>query len=171
MNWMVLGVVIHCFEVLKLSPGHHWGGASHWRCRQKKKKEFLCSSVFEWGTKNGLELDVACLSVMFIAVKFWNFVGLICHLFARRGFKNWLAWLVPAPQPPYRRKRGIAVCISPVGLGGLVYLAFRLHSLFAWSSSHPQWSIQPGAGSVRFGQCLPGYGDPIYSRLDLTRDR
>ena len=44
----------------------------------RTKKEFLCCSVFEWGTKNGLELSVACLSMMFSAVKSWNFVGLIC---------------------------------------------------------------------------------------------
>ena len=29
------------------------------------KKEFLCCSVFEWGTRKGLEFRVACLSVMF----------------------------------------------------------------------------------------------------------
>ena len=54
------------------------------------KKEFLCCSVSEWGTKNGLELSVACLSMsmMFSAVKSWNFVGLICLLLAGRCFKN-----------------------------------------------------------------------------------
>ena len=55
------------------------------------KKEFLCCSVFEWGTKNGVELSVACLSVMFSAVnlvKSWNFIGLICLLLAGRVFKN-----------------------------------------------------------------------------------
>ena len=52
------------------------------------KKEFLCCSLFEWGTKNDLELSVACLSIMFSAVKSWNGVGLICLLFAGRGFKN-----------------------------------------------------------------------------------
>ena len=41
-----------------------------------------------WGTKNGLELSVSCLSIVFSAVKSWNFVGLICLLFAGRGFKN-----------------------------------------------------------------------------------
>ena len=52
------------------------------------KKEFLRCSVFEWGTKNGVELRVACLSVMFSAVKSWNFVGLICLLLAGRVFEN-----------------------------------------------------------------------------------
>ena len=35
---------------------------------------------------------VACLSIMFLAVKSWNFVSLICLLFAAtaRGFKNCL---------------------------------------------------------------------------------
>ena len=54
----------------------------------RTKKEFLCCSVFEWGPKNDLELSVACLSMMFSAVKSWNFVGLICLLLAGRGFKN-----------------------------------------------------------------------------------
>ena len=54
----------------------------------RTKKEFLCCSVLEWGTKNGLELSVACLSVMFSAVKSWNFVGLICLLLAGKRFKN-----------------------------------------------------------------------------------
>ena len=31
------------------------------------KNEFLCSSVFEWGTKKGLEFKVACLSICFSA--------------------------------------------------------------------------------------------------------
>ena len=46
--------------------------------KREKKEEFVCCSVFEWETKNGLELNVACLSIMFSAVKPWNFVGLIC---------------------------------------------------------------------------------------------
>ena len=50
------------------------------------KKEFLCCSVFEWGTKNGLELSVACLSIVFSAVKSWNFIGLICLWYAGRFF-------------------------------------------------------------------------------------
>ena len=37
-------------------------------------------------TKKGLEFSVACLSVMFFTVKSWNFVGLICLLFAGRIF-------------------------------------------------------------------------------------
>ena len=36
----------------------------------------------------GLEFNVACLSIMFLAVKSWNFVGLISLLFAARSFKN-----------------------------------------------------------------------------------
>ena len=58
--------------------------------------------MFEWGTKNGLELSVACLSMKFSAVKSWNFAGLICLLFAgsrtrsrtRRGFKNLILILI-----------------------------------------------------------------------------
>ena len=37
---------------------------------------FLCCSVFEWRTTNGVELSVAFPSIMFSAVKSWNFVGL-----------------------------------------------------------------------------------------------
>ena len=55
------------------------------------KKEFLCYSVFEWGTKRDLEFSVACLSIMFFAVKSWNFVGLICFLFLRTVRLAWLA--------------------------------------------------------------------------------
>ena len=58
--------------------------------------------------KKGLELSVACLSIMFFAVKSWNFVGLICLSFA--GFfldfflrTVQLAWQVPAPQPLWWR--------------------------------------------------------------------
>ena len=60
----------------------------------RTKTEFLCCSIFEWGTKKGLEFKVACLSMMFFAVKSWNFFDLICLLFAGRGFKNCLAWAV-----------------------------------------------------------------------------
>ena len=45
----------------------------------RTRREFLCCSVFEWGIKKA-----ACQSVMFFAVKSWNFVGLICLLFAER---------------------------------------------------------------------------------------
>ena len=56
-------------------------------------------------TKKGLEFSVACLSVMFFTVKSWNFVGLICLLFAGRFFfKNCSSGMpVPAPQPPWWR--------------------------------------------------------------------
>ena len=54
----------------------------------RTKKGFLCCSVLGWGTKNGLELSVACLSIIFSAVKSWKFVGLISLLFAGRSFKN-----------------------------------------------------------------------------------
>ena len=61
--------------------------------KKKKKKEFLilCCSIFEWGTKKGLEFKAAHLSIMFFVVKFWNFVGLICLLFVGRllFFKNY----------------------------------------------------------------------------------
>ena len=57
--------------------------------KKKRKEEALCCTVFEWGTKfKSLEFKAACLSVMFFAVKSRNFVGLICLLFAGRGFKN-----------------------------------------------------------------------------------
>ena len=59
---------------------------------------------------------------MFFAVMSWNFVGLIGLLFAGSGFKN--CSTVLAPQPPYKRKRGLFVCISPVGWEGLVYGAY-----------------------------------------------
>ena len=87
-NQMVLWVTIHCLKSSSV-------GAFTWLSLRwlqsvvvQTKKEFLCCSVFEWGTKNGLELSVACLSIMFSAVKSWNFVGLICLLFAGWGFKN-----------------------------------------------------------------------------------
>ena len=73
-----------------------------------------------------------------------------------------LAWLVLAPHPPYKRKRGIFVCISPVGWGGLVYGAYWWHGLVSRSVSHPQWSVQPGIGSVWVSWCLPDCGDPIW---------
>ena len=60
-----------------------WGGSSRWWCRPKKKSS---CSVSEWGTKKGLEFNVACLSVLFFAVKSWNFGGIICVLFTGRGF-------------------------------------------------------------------------------------
>ena len=50
----------------------------------RTRREFLCT-VFEWGTKKGLEFKAACLSVIFFAVKSCSFVGLICLLFAERG--------------------------------------------------------------------------------------
>ena len=52
----------------------------------RTKKEFLRCSLFEWGTKNGLELSVACLSMMFSAVKSWNFVGQILSFACLEGF-------------------------------------------------------------------------------------
>ena len=55
---------------------------------KKSQSSCRCCSVFEWGTKKGLEFKVACLSTMFFAVKSWNVVGLICLLFAGRVFKN-----------------------------------------------------------------------------------
>ena len=72
------------------------GGADNNNKKQKQKS--LCCSVFEWRTKNGLELSVACLSTMISAVKSWNFLGLICLLFAGRVFKklfNWHGWDQP----------------------------------------------------------------------------
>ena len=57
---------------------------------------------------------------MFFAVKSWNFVDLVCLLFAGRGFKNCLIGMAGTTPQPYRRKRSIVVCISHVGRGGLV---------------------------------------------------
>ena len=87
-NQMVLWVMIHCLK--SLSVGAFTWSSLMWlqSVVVRAKKEFLCCSVFEWGTKNGLELSVSCLSIVFSAVKSWNFVGLICLLFAVRGFKN-----------------------------------------------------------------------------------
>ena len=56
-------------------------------------KMFLWCSIFGWGTKNltnGLEFKVACQSLRFFTEKSWNCAGLICLLFAQRGFKNCL---------------------------------------------------------------------------------
>ena len=69
------------------------GGAdSNNNNNKRRKKESLCCSVFEWRTKNGLELSVACLSIMISAVKSWNFLGLICLLFAGRFFLKLFNW-------------------------------------------------------------------------------
>ena len=64
----MLGVAISHFEVLKCRGLHLVvtevvsvaGGADN-------KEKFLCCSVFEWGTKKGLEFKVACLSICFSA--------------------------------------------------------------------------------------------------------
>ena len=69
------------------------GGAdSNNNNKKRRKKESLCCSVFEWRTKNGLELSVACLSIMISAVKSWNFLGLICLLFAGSFFLKLFNW-------------------------------------------------------------------------------
>ena len=34
----------------------------------RTKKEFLCCSVCEWGTREGLEIRVVCLSMVFSTV-------------------------------------------------------------------------------------------------------
>ena len=74
------------------SPGRHWGGSSRWWCRQKKSSYVVpCWSG---------ELSVACPSVMFSALKSLNFAGLICLLFAGRGFKMDTIWFARAHSPP-----------------------------------------------------------------------
>ena len=71
-----------------------------------EKKSSCVVHVFEWGTKKSLEFSVPCLPKMFFAVKSWNFVGLICLCLLEGILRTvQLAWLVPAPQPPYKRKR------------------------------------------------------------------
>ena len=73
-NQMVLWVAIHC---LKSSSVETWLSPrwSKLLVVWTKRKKFLCCSVFEWGTKNGIEFSVACLSIdsiksiMFFAVK------------------------------------------------------------------------------------------------------
>ena len=58
---------------------------------------------------------------MFFAVKSWKCFGLICLLLLEGVLRtDQLAWLVvvPAPQPAYRRKRGVVVYVGPVGWGG-----------------------------------------------------
>ena len=169
------------------SPGRHWGGSSRWWCGKKKKKRVLMLfGIFEWGTKKGcLEFSVACLSIMFFAVKSWNFVGLICLLFAGRGFKNcsgnWNGQYQPLNYLKEEREALLFVSASPVGWGGLVYGAYWWHSLVPGTESHgshSQWSVQSGVGSVQVSQCLPDHfvglqycDDGAILRVDLTRDR
>ena len=80
--------------------------------------------MLEWGTKNGLELNVAWPSMMFSAVKSWNFVGLVCLLLAGRGFKNCstgTAGTSPSTTLWKKERRCYLRRVGPVGWGGLVY--------------------------------------------------
>lgn len=68
---MVLGVVISCLKFLSMGT-FTWSSLRWFRLvvvPTKKKKDFLCYSVFEWGTKKGQEFKVAHLSIMFFGVK------------------------------------------------------------------------------------------------------
>ena len=61
---------------------------------------------------------------MFFAVKSWNLVGLICLLFAGRGFKKCSTGMVgssPSTTLLLVKERGVVVYVGPVGWGGLVY--------------------------------------------------
>ena len=71
-------------EVLK-HGGLHWGGSSRWWCRQKKR---VLVQYLSEGLRKVWSFSVACLSIMFFAVKSRNFGGIICLLFTGRGFKN-----------------------------------------------------------------------------------
>ena len=71
-------------EVLVLKCGGlHLGVTELVRTKKEKRVLVLFTVWVRDGTENGLELSVVCLSIMFFAVKSWNFVGLICLL---KGF-------------------------------------------------------------------------------------
>ena len=65
---------------------------------------------------------------MFFAVKSWNFVCLICLLFAGRGFKNrsgdWNGLYQPLNYLKEEREALLFMSAGPVGWGGLVYGAY-----------------------------------------------
>ena len=120
-----------------------------------------------------LEFGDACLlQLFFLTGKSWNFDGLICLLFAGRGFKNWSTGMAGTSPSATLKKKERCCCLHQscrVGKSSLWSILVMQPSswsgscpqpglvpwrcchpqprLVPWSGSHPQQSMVPWSGS------------------------